>query len=82
MAVKQANSELSFNEDRINKPLDIITPVYAEGFPLALRFYYLIKPLIPRAWQILLRQMIIQRKKEKYADTWPIDKDVSGAPAG
>jgi hypothetical protein len=36
------------------------------------RFFYLIKPFLPRSIQILLRRILINIKKNRYKDVWPI----------
>ena len=44
------------------------------------RLYYLIKPVIPRRLQISLRQFIARKKREKYANIWPIVQSSSKKP--
>jgi len=44
--------------------------------------YYLLKPLIPRRFQIYLRRKVIQFQAEKYRDIWPINEKAGKAPAG
>jgi len=46
------------------------------------RFYYYVKPLIPRACQIALRRQIILWKRSKYSDIWPIDLSAGKQPEG
>jgi hypothetical protein len=46
------------------------------------RLYYRIKPLIPRRLQIGLRQLMVARKRARYADVWPIDERAGKAPEG
>ncbi len=43
----------------------------------SLRFYYTLKPLIPRRLQIALRRQVVQRKRAKYSHIWPIDEKAS-----
>jgi hypothetical protein len=38
------------------------------------KLFYLVKPLIPRSFQILLRRSIIRKQRIKYKDVWPIFK--------
>src|ERR1700690_87275 len=40
----------------------------------------MLKPLIPRRLQILIRRLIISRMRMKYADVWPIDERASKKP--
>ena len=44
------------------------------------RFYYPIKPLLPRALQLSLRRVIASYKRKKYADVWPIDPKAAKKP--
>lgn len=44
--------------------------------------YYRIKPLIPRRLQILLRRKIVNSKRKKYNDNWPIPRNAGGRPKG
>lgn len=44
--------------------------------------YYLVKPLIPRRLQIVLRRFLIQYQLEKYRDIWPIDERGGTEPTG
>jgi len=46
------------------------------------RFYYLLKPFIPRWLQILIRRRLAQIKRAKYKDCWPIDKNSCKPPVG
>ena len=46
------------------------------------RFYYLLKPFIPRGLQILIRRRLAQIKRAKYKDCWPIDKNSCKPPVG
>jgi hypothetical protein len=43
-------------------------------------FFYLIKPLIPRKIQIIIRKKIIKKKYEKVKDVWPIKEDAGRKP--
>jgi peptidoglycan/xylan/chitin deacetylase (PgdA/CDA1 family) len=47
-----------------------------------LRFYYLLKPLVPRRVQIGIRRRIVIRKRPKYIDVWPIDPKAAKKPEG
>lgn len=46
------------------------------------RFYYYIRPLIPRSFQIALRRQLIFRKRLKYRHIWPIDPSAGKPPEG
>lgn len=46
------------------------------------RFYYLLKPFIPRGLQILIRRRFANIKRIKYNDCWPIDKNAYKPPVG
>jgi hypothetical protein len=46
------------------------------------RFYYLLKPLIPRRLQISLRRFIVMRTREKYRSIWPVDERAARKPEG
>jgi hypothetical protein len=46
----------------------------------ALNFFYLIKPVIPRRLQIVLRQKMASYKKWKHSDVWPINHDCAQPP--
>ena len=43
-------------------------------------FYYTLKPLIPRSWQIVLRRQIILRRRKSYSHIWPIDEKSANPP--
>ena len=49
-------------------------------FPL--RFYYQVKPFIPRSLQIIARRRIILWKRDSYKHVWPIDEGAKKAPEG
>ena len=36
------------------------------------KLFYLIKPLIPRSFQIFLRRNLVRKQRIKYNDVWPI----------
>jgi hypothetical protein len=44
--------------------------------------YYKLKPFIPRRLQVTLRRILIDFKKNKYKDFWPIYHKASRAPVG
>ena len=46
------------------------------------RFYYFLKPLIPRGLQIHIRRRLALIKKTQYKDCWPIDKNACKIPVG
>jgi hypothetical protein len=47
-----------------------------------LRFYYQVKPLIPRRIQLFLRRCIASSRRKKTRDTWPINPRASKSPKG
>jgi hypothetical protein len=44
------------------------------GIRVMNRFYYYVKPFIPRIIQIWIRGFIVRQKRRKYIDVWPIIK--------
>ena len=46
------------------------------------RIYYLVKPLIPRHMQILLRRSIVLRRRKLHRHVWPIDERAGSKPEG
>ncbi len=46
------------------------------------QIYYHVRPLIPRALQIILRRGIVNRKKKLYRHVWPIDEKAGRKPEG
>jgi len=36
------------------------------------RFFYIVKPMVPRAMQLFLRRFLVRRALKKHAKTWPI----------
>ena len=44
--------------------------------------YYLIKPLLPRRFQLWLRRSVINMKRHKYQEVWPILEQAGSAPDG
>ncbi|GAB4294766.1 MAG: hypothetical protein Kow0098_16530 [Ignavibacteriaceae bacterium] len=44
------------------------------------KFFYFIKPFIPRRIQILLRRKLVRIQLEKYADLWPILQNSDKSP--
>ena len=44
------------------------------------KFYYFIKPLIPRSVQIWFRRQQISRNKDKYTNIWPIHPEAGKVP--
>ncbi len=48
----------------------------------AKKFYYAIKPAIPRAVQIFLRRKLVQARKSHFRGIWPIDPAAGTAPKG
>lgn len=49
---------------------------------LGMDFYYIIKPLMPRWLQLLIRGVVIRRKKNLFTGCWPINPSSSQPPAG
>jgi len=46
------------------------------------RFYYQIKPAIPRQVQIYVRRLVVRRKRLFYKHVWPIDENAGNPPNG
>lgn len=46
------------------------------------RFYHLIKSLLPRSMQIVLRRCVVQCKAKRVGKVWPIDVSAGGTPPG
>ena len=46
------------------------------------RFYYILKPFIPRRIQIGLRRKVVRVKRPLYKDIWPINEKASQKPEG
>jgi peptidoglycan/xylan/chitin deacetylase (PgdA/CDA1 family) len=46
------------------------------------RFYYLVRPLIPRFIQLSIRRWLIKKKLPKVSAFWPIDKKAGIPPTG
>ena len=46
------------------------------------KLFYILKPIIPRSVQILLRRKLVARQKEKYKDVWPILERAGEKPKG
>jgi hypothetical protein len=44
------------------------------------KLFYLIKPFIPRRFQLFLRRSLIKRKFHRYQDIWPILKGSEKRP--
>ncbi len=47
---------------------------------LVRKAYYLLKPLIPRRLQIILRRWLIRRRLAECAEVWPIDSEAARPP--
>lgn len=45
------------------------------------KFYYLIKPFLPRSVQIALRRRVVMTKRSWYKKAWPIDERAGAPPA-
>jgi len=46
------------------------------------KFFYAVKPCVPRKWQLYLRKRMVFFKRDKYLDTWPIDPASGKPPQG
>ncbi len=46
----------------------------------AVSFYYLIKGLIPRRLQVLIRSLLVREKRRRYKRIWPISRDAKRKP--
>lgn len=46
------------------------------------KIFYLLKPLIPRSFQIFLRRKLVKKQQLKYKDIWPIYKSSEVPPEG
>lgn len=44
------------------------------------RFYYQVKPFVPRVLQLSIRRVLASYKRRKYANSWPIDPKSSKKP--
>jgi len=49
---------------------------------LSHEIYYQLKPLIPRALQIILRRRVVLWKRKRYRKVWPIDERAGWKPEG
>lgn len=47
-----------------------------------MKFYYAIKPLIPRRVQLMLRRLMVRRQLQSCKDVWPICRETGNAPDG
>jgi hypothetical protein len=43
-------------------------------------FFYMLKPLLPRKFQLAVRRFIIDKKMPLYQDVWPIDREAGLKP--
>ena len=55
---------------------------YFWNTPAVTGLYYLAKPVIPRALQIMLRRMIVKWTLPRLASVWPIDEKAGRLPEG
>ena len=46
------------------------------------KWYYHLKPWIPRSAQLFARRIYVREKAKKYKDIWPIDERAGSPPAG
>jgi hypothetical protein len=56
-------------------------PMQFQGFDLP-RYYYCVKPFIPRRVQLLMRRWVAARKRRCSENIWPIDWSAATAPTG
>ncbi|MES2693315.1 MAG: glycosyltransferase, partial [Verrucomicrobiota bacterium] len=49
---------------------------------LSHRFYYGLKPYVPWRIRMALRRVSARRKRERFTDSWPIDRSAARPPAG
>ncbi|UCH66943.1 MAG: hypothetical protein JSW63_10985 [Ignavibacterium sp.] len=46
------------------------------------KIFYILKPIIPRSLQIILRRQLVRRKRKKFANVWPILNSSAEVPNG
>lgn len=46
------------------------------------KLFYILKPVIPRSFQIFLRRKLVERQRVKYKDVWPILESAGQKPDG
>jgi hypothetical protein len=46
------------------------------------KIFYMLKPVIPRSFQLLIRRRVAGYKRKKYSHIWPIDPSSTEPPAG
>lgn len=46
------------------------------------KLFYILKPLIPRAFQIFLRQKLVEKQRARYSDVWPVLESAGKKPDG
>ncbi len=51
-----------------------------DSLPLSRIFYYVVKPLIPDCFRLLLRRTLVLAQQKKYADVWPIFEPAAARP--
>ena len=44
------------------------------------KIFYLVKPLVPRRFQLFLRRKMVQRKRPRFSGQWPIDPGAGDPP--
>ncbi len=50
--------------------------------PVLMNLYYVMKPIIPRGIQLILRRHFVRRKRASCRKTWPIDDATASPPQG
>lgn len=58
----------------LNKMMEPVIP------PAFLTAFYIVKPMVPRQWQLFARTRLAERLKHRHASTWPISQDAGLMP--
>ena len=53
----------------------------SDSLTLSRMFYYVVKPLMPEWFRLLLRRALVLVQQKKYADVWPIFEPAAARPA-
>lgn len=69
-----------FQEKKIANNYFVKQKPYEAGVLVMKKYYYLLKPFIPRFLQLYLRRVHIQKKISEYKDVWPILKGSEKKP--
>lgn len=54
--------------------------IKSNGILLSIRIYYLIRPLLPKWLQLMLRRWQARRKRRLYSNIWPIKQETNKPP--